>query len=69
MCITPDRRVEPAVQAIIDLINSRSTSPRRDEIAAIIARVAVAPVSSANDCSAQFNHKGLDEYGPDISGT
>jgi len=55
----PDRAVELAAQAIVDLINSRPTSPRKDEIADIIARLADATPASA---SKRLNA----EYGPII---
>jgi hypothetical protein len=56
----PVNSAEQAAQAIIELINSRPTSPRPDEIVEIIRQLAVArPSASCSHCHA------LDrEYGP-----
>jgi len=52
---------EQAAQAIVELINSRPRSPRPDEIAAIIERLAP-PGTAAASCS---HCDDLDhEYGP-----
>jgi hypothetical protein len=50
---------EAAARAIIELINSRPTSPRQEEIVAIIRRLSAeaTPVPPAA-------RDGLDEYGP-----
>ncbi len=57
---TAIRGAEQAAQAIVELINSRPRSPRPDEIADIIRKLAVA--RSPAPCS---HCDGLDrEYGP-----
>lgn len=57
---TPARGVDEAAQAIVELINARPRSPRRDEIADIIKTFATAaPPAVCGHCDA------LDrEYGP-----
>lgn len=56
--------VEQAARAIVDLINSRPNSPRPDEIAEIIDKLAVPDVATRS-CP---NCTNLDrEYGPIIS--
>jgi hypothetical protein len=58
-----DRAADAAASAIVDLINSRPVSPRREEIAAIIrTHVAdeLAPAPAPD-------HDPLAEYGPDIT--
>ena len=49
---------ERAAQAIVELINSRPRSPRSDEIAAIIRRIAipeaVASCSQGNDLDREY---------------
>lgn len=57
---TPARGADEAAQAIVELINARPRSPRRDEIADIIKTFATAPPPAAcGHCDA------LDrEYGP-----
>jgi hypothetical protein len=54
---------EQAAQAIVDLINSRPRSPRPDEIADIIKRLAAArPPATCAHCDLE---RELDrEYGP-----
>jgi hypothetical protein len=54
---------EQAAQAIVDLINARPRSPRPDEIAAIIRRLAVPPAGNATcpHCDDPYR-----EYGPAI---
>ena len=53
----PDR----IAREILELVNSRPTTPRQDEIAAIIARATGAPAPPPADS------RGLDEYGPDLT--
>ncbi len=57
------RNGEVAARAIIELINLRPTSPRQDEIVAIIRRLSVeaTPAPPTRD--------GLDEYGPATTST
>jgi hypothetical protein len=56
-----DSAAERAAQAIVELINSRPRSPRPDEIAAIIKRLALSGTATAS-CP---HCEGLDrEYGP-----
>lgn len=58
--VATERRSDRAARAIVALINSRPYSPRQDEIAAIIDKLAIdrtlAPPAS-----------NLDEYGPDLT--
>jgi hypothetical protein len=61
---TKDCGVEQAAQAIVKLINSRPSSPRHDEIAAIIRRLVV----TASAPAGRSNRDALDrEYGPDLT--
>jgi hypothetical protein len=60
------RSPQQAARAIIELINSRPSSPQQHEIAAIIEATVAAPAIRAP--SAPRVSKGLaQEYGPDIS--
>ena len=54
---------EQAAQAIVELINAQPRSPRPDEIAAIIRKVAVSPAVPATcpHCDDAYR-----EYGPAI---
>ncbi len=59
-----DGAAERAAQAIVDLINARPRSPRPDEIAAIIRKLAVsepAPPGTCPHCDDAYR-----EYGPAI---
>lgn len=58
-----DGAAELAAQAIVELINARPRSPRPDEIAAIIRKVAVPPAvpSTCPHCNDAYR-----EYGPAI---
>lgn len=61
--IQSDGAAEQAAQAIIELINAQPRSPRPDEIAAIIRKVAVPPAVPATcpHCDDAYR-----EYGPAI---
>ncbi len=52
---------EQRAQAIVELINAQPRSPRPDEIAAIIRKVAVAPANCPH-CDDAYR-----EYGPAIA--
>jgi hypothetical protein len=58
--IPADGAAEQAAQAIVELINAQPRSPRPDEIAAIIRRVAVPPATCPH-CDDAYR-----EYGPVI---
>lgn len=61
--IQSDGAAEQAAQAIVELINAQPRSPRPDEIAAIIRKVAVPPAVPATcpHCDDAYR-----EYGPAI---
>jgi hypothetical protein len=61
--IPADGAAEQAAQAIVELINAQPRSPRPDEIAAIIRKVAVPPARPATcpHCDDAYR-----EYGPAI---
>ena len=56
-----ERGSDRAARAIVALINSRPYSPRQDEIAAIIEKLAIDRTPSPPARSS------LDEYGPDLT--
>jgi hypothetical protein len=56
-----ERGADRAARAIVALINSRPYSPRPDEIAAIIEKLATDPTPARPAPSS------LDEYGPDLT--
>ena len=64
--VPADGAAERAAQAIVELINARPRSPRPDEIAAIIRKVAVPPLAPTTcpHCDDTFR-----EYGPAITPT
>jgi hypothetical protein len=64
MLTSTDRGVERAAQAIVELINSRPYSPRREEIADVIKQLAI---EQATAPSSSPDRDGLDEYGPDLT--
>ena len=57
----PERGSDRAARAIVALINSRPYSPRQEEIAAIIEKLAIERTPPPPAPS------GLDEYGPDLT--
>lgn len=63
MLTTTDRGAARAARAIVELINSRPISPRQDEIAEIIQRLALEGPKPAP----ARDHDGLDQYGPDLT--
>jgi hypothetical protein len=68
MLAIPDQQVNRAARAIIDLINSRPTTPGQHEIATIIERIVAQSVERVPDRHDLVDCKALDrEYGPIIS--
>jgi hypothetical protein len=64
----PDPQVDLAARAIVDLINSRPTSPSQHEIATIIQTTMAASPGRASGPPDLADCKALDrEYGPIIS--
>lgn len=59
-----DGAAERAAQAIVDLINARPRSPRPDEIAAIIRKLAVPAPAGPGTCP--HCDDAYREYGPAI---